>query len=157
MRLAARSGQSLLEQRREQPRRRRAVAAEPPEATVVEEAPKPRRRRAAAGTLDDQFPAVARIRVELSFPETVGPAPARQLHDMYPPAPAYFDFACPYGDCDGGFDLNKVAASLMKNATPHVDGTIDCSGNRVGMTRLPCNLRAHYRIAAEYQKAGVKR
>ena len=135
MRLAARSGQSLLEQRREQSRR----------------------RRAAAGTLDDQFPAVARIRVELSFPETVGPAPARQLHDMYPPAPAYFDFACPYGDCDGGFDLNQVAASLMKNATPHVDGTIDCSGNRGGMTRLPCNLRAHYRIAAEYQKAGVKR
>ena len=135
MRLAARSGQSLLEQRREQSRR----------------------KRAAAGTLDDQFPAVARLRVELSFPETVGPAPARQLHDMYPPAPAYFDFACPYGDCDGGFDLNKVAASLMKNSTPHADGTIDCSGNRVGMTRLPCSLRAHYRIAAEYQKAGAKR
>lgn len=135
MRLAARSGQSLLEQRREESRR----------------------KRAAAGTLDDQYPAVARVRVELNFPETVGPAPARQLHDIYPPAPAYFDFACPYGDCDGGFDLNKVTTSLMKNSTTHTDGTIECSGNRVGMTRLACSLRAHYRIAAEYQKAGAKR
>lgn len=135
MRLVARSGQSLLEQRREQSRR----------------------KRVAAGTLDDQFPAVARIRVELSFPETAGPAPSRQLHDMYPPAPAYFDFACPYGDCDGGFDLNQVAASLMKSSTPHADGTIGCSGNRIGMARLPCGLRAHYRIAAEYHKAGTKR
>lgn len=136
MRLVARSGQSLLEQRREVSRR----------------------KRAAAGTLDEQFPAVARVRIELSFPDTAGPAPARQLHDIYPPAPAYFDFSCPYGDCDGGFDLNKAASSVMKAATIHAEGTIECSGNRVGMTRLPCTLRAHYRIAAEYEtKDGAKR
>lgn len=136
MRLVARSGQSLLEQRREQSRR----------------------KRLAAGTLDEKYPDVARVRIELSFPDTAGPAPVRQLHDMYPAAPAYFDFACPYGDCDGGFDLNKPAASLMKNSTVRAEGTIECSGNRVGMTRQPCSLRAHYRIAAEYQpKSGAKR
>lgn len=136
MRLVARSGQSLLEQRREQSRRKRAAAA----------------------TLGSEFPAVERVRVELSFPVAAGPAPVRQLHVMYPPAPAYFDFACPYGDCDGGFDLTGVAAALMADSALHVEGTLQCSGTRIGAARLPCSLHAHYRIIAEYQpKAGARR
>lgn len=136
MRLVARSGQSLLEQRREQSRR----------------------KRAAAGTLSNEFPTVELVRIELSFPVTTGPAPAGQAHVMYPPAPAYFEFACPYGDCDGGFDLNKVASSLMASSAPHAEGTVQCSGSRIGMSRLPCSLHAHYRIAAEYEaRTGSKR
>lgn len=136
MRLVARSGQSLLEQRREQSRR----------------------NRAAAGTLGEQFPDVERVRIELSFPVESGPAPVRQLHVIYPPAPAYFDFACPYGDCDGGFDLTRIAASLMKQSSAFGEGTLQCSGSRIGMTRAPCTLHAHYRIATEFgAKAGSRR
>lgn len=136
MRLVARSGQSLIEQRREQSRR----------------------KRAAAGTLSSEFPTVERVRIELSFPVTSGPAPAAQAHVMYPPAPAYFEFACPYGDCDGGFDLNEIASSIMTSSTLHAQGTVQCSGSRIGMSRLPCSLNAHYRVAAEYEtRTGSKK
>lgn len=135
MRLVARTGQSLLEQRRELSRR----------------------KRAAAGTLGSEFPTVERVRIELSFPVSSGPQPVRQLHDMYPPAPAYFEFVCPYGDCDGSFDLTRIAASLLKDSVAHAEGTLQCSGCRIGAARLPCKLRVHYQIVAEYRpEAGAR-
>jgi hypothetical protein len=111
-----------------------------------------RRKRASARTLATAFPAVEGIRVELTFEVLAGRAPTRQSHLMYPPAPAYFQFDCPYGDCDGGFDLNDAAVSMMTHSTPWAEGTLVCPGTRAGagMSRQPCCLRTHYRIAVQY-------
>ena len=78
---------------------------------------------------------------------------------LYPPAPAYFEFACPFGDCDGSFDLNGVASPLLKKAHPHADGSIQCSGSRTraGLPRQPCSLRADYRITAQYQTSSARK
>ncbi len=135
MRFVSRTTRSLLEQSREQLLR----------------------RRAAAGTLGNAFPAVEQIRVELRFAASASSVPAAQRHALYPPAPAYFEFACPFGDCDGSFDLNGVASPLLKNADPQADGTIQCSGSRTrsGMPRQPCSLRADYRITAQYQASSA--
>lgn len=132
MRFVSRTTRSLLEQSREQSLR----------------------RRAAAGTLGRAFPEVERIRVELRFGSSVGSAPAAQVHALYPPAPAYFEFACPFGDCDGSFDLNGVASPLLANSSPQAHGTIQCSGSRTcsGTTRQPCSLRADYWITAHYRR-----
>jgi len=136
MRFVSRSSRSILEQSREQSQR----------------------RRAAAGTLGDVFPEVEQIRVELRFGVSANLAPAAQRHALYPSAPAYFEFACPIGDCDGSFDLNGVAAPLLKNSNSQADGTIQCSGSRTcsGETRQPCSLRAEYWITAQYQSTGAK-
>jgi len=130
VRLASRSTQAIIEQRREQLRR----------------------KRAAASTIGSAFPAVETIRVELSFRDSTRQEPAGQSHIMYPSAHAYFEFACPYGDCDGSLDLNAVASSLMAHSTSQAQGTIQCTGLRTGkeMTKQPCGVHAQYRIAAQY-------
>jgi len=137
MRFVSRTTRSLLEQSREQLLR----------------------RRAAAGTLGKTFPYVEEIRVELRFTASASSVPAAQRHALYPPAPAYFEFACPFGDCDGSFDLNGVASPLLKKADPEADGTIQCSGSRTrsGMPRQPCSLRADYRITAQYQASAAQK
>ncbi len=131
MRIVSRTTRSLLEQKRE-----RSL-----------------RNRLAAGTLANAYPDVQRVRIQLRFVPKAGAVPAGQVHALYPSAPAYFEFACPYGDCDGGFDLNEVALPLLRKSDSQVEGSHLCSGSRTGgaMTRQPCKLRADYWIAAQYQ------
>lgn len=130
MRLAGTSARSVREQQREQSRR----------------------KRASARTLASAFPAVECVRIELTFEVPEGRCPTPQSHLMYPPAPTYFQFDCPYGDCDGGFDLNDVAVSLMMQVAPRTEGTLVCPGSRPGprVSRQPCALLAHYRIVVNY-------
>ena len=79
MRIVSRTARSVREQKRE----------------------KSMRKREAAGTLANAFPRSEQIRIHLQFVSTEGPAPAARTHALYPSAQAYFDFACPHGDCDG--------------------------------------------------------
>jgi hypothetical protein len=99
------------------------------------------------------YPAVEQVSVQLRFLDWVGQSPSAQLHVVYPPAPAYFEFSCPYGDCDGSFDLNAIARQQMTNSIPVAEGTVVCPGARTGaaLTRQPCSLRAAYRITAQYE------
>jgi len=131
MRIVSRTTRSLLEQKRE----------------------KSLRRRIAAGTIAKAFPRVEQVRLQLRFLPTTGSVPAAQMHALYPSAPAYFEFACPYGDCDGSFDLNAVVLPLLAEAGARAEGTLQCSGTRTaaGMTRQPCKLRADYWISAQHQ------
>lgn len=131
MRIVSRTTRSLLEQKRE----------------------KSLRKRVAAGTIAKAFPRVEQIRLQLRFLPTAGSVPAAQIHALYPSAPAYFEFACPYGDCDGSFELNTVVGPLLTDTGARVEGTLHCSGTRTaaGMTRQPCRLRADYWIGAQYQ------
>ena len=131
MRIVARTTRSLVEQRRE----------------------KSLRRRAAAGTIAIAFPVVESVRIQLQMDSSTTLAPAGQTHALYPSAPAYFEFSCPHGDCDGSLDLNGVVLPLLKSAGAHATGTVRCSGSRIagGMTREPCKLLASYWIFAQYQ------
>ena len=131
MRIVSRTTRSLLEQKREQSLR----------------------RRTAAGTIAKSFASIEQIRLQLQFLPTTGNVPAAQVHALYPSAPAYFEFACPYGDCDGSFDLNSIALPLLARSGAQADGSLQCTGTRTaaGMTRQPCKLRADYWISAQYQ------
>jgi len=130
MRLVARPGQNSADQRREQSRR----------------------RRVAAGTLGDSFPDVQQLRIELSFHDPAGPAPTGQVHDVYPPASAVFEAACPHGGCDGVFDLTEVIASLLAQSGPIAQGVQPCFGSHAGLgpDRESCTLSLRYRITAHY-------
>ena len=131
MRIVSRTTRSLLEQKRE----------------------KSLRRRVAAGNIAKAYPRVELVRLQLRFLPASGSVPAAQIHALYPSAPAYFEFACPYGDCDGSFDLNAVVQPFLAKDGSQTDGTLLCSGTRTaaGMTRQPCKLRADYWVGAQHQ------
>jgi hypothetical protein len=131
MRIVSRTARSVREQERE----------------------KSMRKREAAGTLATAFPRSDQVRIHLQFVVKDGPAPAARTHALYPSAQAYFEFACPHGDCDGSIDLNDVARPLLRNSGAEVRGTLHCPGTRTGGggPRPRCNQRVDYWIAVRYQ------
>ena len=112
-----------------------------------------RRARAAAQPLRAAFPAVQALRLELKFEGPVSNVPATQAHVLYPPAAAFFEFACPYADCDGRFDLTQAVESTLRRSGHQAHGVLECSGLRVRQrgAREPCGLRLEYQIQTTYQ------
>jgi hypothetical protein len=114
-----------------------------------------RRARAAAQPLRAAFPTVQALRLDLKFEGPAANVPATQAHVLYPPAAAFFEFACPYADCDGRFDLTQAVESTLRRSGQQAKGTLECSGLRVRQrgVREPCGLRLEYRLETTYQGA----
>jgi hypothetical protein len=112
-----------------------------------------RRDRAAAEPMRSVFPGVRLLQVELVFEDPEGRPPAAQAHALHPPARAFFEFPCPYGNCDGSFDLNEVVRRMMKTSSAHAAGAVECSGTRSrdGVTQQACGVHARYEISTQYQ------
>lgn len=112
-----------------------------------------RRRRAAAGALRELYPAVRVVRLELRFESASGWTPAGLAHALYPSAPAYFHFECPFGDCDGAFDIAASVATVVASGEHVVSGSQSCTGSRAApnLQRQPCGLVAHHRITVCYE------
>lgn len=110
------------------------------------------RDRAAAPTLRSTFPGVQRIRVDLTFRDTAALSPGSQCYAVYPAARAFFEFLCPYADCDGTFDLTAAVYSVITDAPAHADGTLHCKGERPrpGITKGACAVSVRYTIVADY-------
>jgi hypothetical protein len=112
-----------------------------------------RRDRATAQELRAAFPQVEQLRIELRFE---GPAhvPTPQSHLLYPPARAFFEYPCPYSDCDGQFDLGDAVKAALADAAHHAQGVLKCPGCRGGehAVRHPCELRLAYEVTATYQQ-----
>ena len=111
------------------------------------------RKREAAGTLAAAFPRAESVRVHLQFVSNDGRAPSPRTHALYDSAQAYFEFACPHGDCDAGIDLNDAANALLRDGRAEGAGTLYCPGTRIGEggTRRRCNQRVDDWIAARYR------
>jgi hypothetical protein len=91
--------------------------------------------------------------VQLRFLPATAPLHAAQSLILYPPAKAYFAYPCPYGDCDGIYDLDSEANRALTGEKNRVTGTIECAGvrSREGLQRQPCGLRMSYTIAAKHE------
>ena len=109
-----------------------------------------RRDRAAAQPLRSVFPAVQQLRLDMRFEGTTTNIPAPQSHVLYPPARAFFTFACPHADCDGQFDLTAAVNAAIADPSHRTEGVLECSGTRVGerASRYPCLLRLQHGITA---------
>lgn len=107
---------------------------------------------AEAVTFAESFPKVDRLRLKLSFTEPTGVGPVGQLHDLFPPTAAVVEFSCPYGDCDGSFDLTEGVAIVLRKEALEGAGLFQCRGTRTasGMTRQPCTLRLTYHLTVTY-------
>jgi hypothetical protein len=111
-----------------------------------------RRERAAAPQLRAAFPRVQLLRLEMKFEGTTTNIPASQSHMLHPPARAFFEFPCPYADCDGQFDLTGVANRLLADGVSKAEGVLKCQGHRPdkNVTRIPCQLHLNYEFTATY-------
>jgi hypothetical protein len=113
-----------------------------------------RRNRATAQPLRAAFPAVQQVRIELRFEGPSASTPTSQSHVLYPPAPAFFEYSCPYADCDGQFDLSSAVKAVLADATRPADGVIECNGLRARdhASKQPCLLQLLYTVTATYQQ-----
>jgi hypothetical protein len=112
-----------------------------------------RKGRDAAQTLRAAFPNTSTVNVQLRFLPATAPLHAAQSFMLYPAARAYFSYPCPYGDCDGIYDLAAPAQQALGRKTGSVSGTLECAGvrSRDGLQRQPCGLRVSYTITAQHE------
>jgi hypothetical protein len=127
--------------------------ASSPDALRQQRAERLRREHAAARALRVAFPTVQQLRLELSFEGSAASTPAAQSHVLHPAARAFFEFRCPYADCDGEFDLTSAVNTALANKTGKTRGTLQCPGHRPEQhgSRKACNLLLSYAITATYQ------
>jgi hypothetical protein len=113
-----------------------------------------RRDRAAAQALRAAFPTVGQLRLDLRFAGSAPTTPASQAHVLHPPARAFFEFPCPYADCDGQFNLTAVVRAALASTARHAEGALECSGLRAKdhTTKQPCKLQLNYTVTANYQR-----
>jgi hypothetical protein len=113
-----------------------------------------RRDRAAALALRVAFPAVQHLRLELKFENSGAQAPTLQSHILHPPAQAFFEFPCPYADCDGHFDLTGAVNAALADPAHHAAGVLECSGLRPWdcASKRPCQLQLIYKVTATYHR-----
>jgi hypothetical protein len=113
-----------------------------------------RNDRAAALALREVFPAVQQLRFELNFESTTTSTPTSQSHVLHPPARAFFEFRCPYSDCDGQFDLTPAVNSALANPAHQAEGVLECCGARARDrgSKQPCQLRLLYTVTAIHHR-----
>jgi hypothetical protein len=116
-----------------------------------------RRERAAAPQLRVAFPGVQQLRLELKFEGVTTNIPASQSHVLHPPARAFFEFPCPYADCDGQFNLTGAVSLLLaertsKAGTSKAEGVLKCQGQRPDRRtiRASCQLHLNYEFIVTY-------
>ena len=122
----------------------------PSAATRQERMDQLRRDRATASVLRAAFPAVQQLRIELKFQGPGSGVPTPQSHLLYPPARAFFEYPCPYSDCDGQFDLANAVTAALADAAHRVEGVLACHGSRghEPTSRRPCQLQLVYEVTA---------
>jgi len=113
-----------------------------------------RRDRATAPVLRTAFPTLQHLRIELRFQGSGSSVPTSQTHMLYPPARAFFEYRCPYSDCDGQFDLDVAVTAALADATHRAEGVLECHGSRGQdhASRRACLLQLIYEVTATYQQ-----
>jgi hypothetical protein len=113
-----------------------------------------RRDRATAPLLRTAFPTLQHLRIELRFQDAGSSVPASQTHMLYPPARAFFEYQCPYSDCDGQFSLDGAVKAALADARHRAEGVLECHGSRGQdiASRRACQLQLTYEITATYQQ-----
>ena len=114
-----------------------------------------RRDRAAAAALSTAYPRIATLGLQLHFEGSDPRVPTDQVHEMHPPARAFFEFPCPYSDCDGQFNLTDSVHNALTSSKRSSSGVLECSGTRVKdhTGRQQCKLHLHYTISPRYSRA----
>ena len=130
------------------------LPASSPAAVRQERLDRLRRDRTAALPLRVAFPAVEHLLLALQFESETRNVPAAQSHLLHPPARAFFEFPCPFADCDGQFDLTTVVNAMLTAHAHQAKGVLECAGQRPHpyTLRTPCRLHLVYSVVATYRR-----
>jgi hypothetical protein len=111
-----------------------------------------RQIRTVAQTLRSACPSISLVTVKLDFLADATLTHAAQSFSLYPSARAVFCYPCPYGDCDGIYDLSAEADQALNRQKPRVTGISRCSGtrSRIGQPKTGCGLSVRYTISAKH-------
>jgi len=109
-----------------------------------------RRERLAAPLLRVLYPQVSQLRLQLNFDDGTASPPATQAHILHPPAPAFFQFPCPFADCSGRFDLGAPVAEMLAAARHETAHRLACLGERA--QHRPCGLQLQCAIGVQYER-----
>ena len=119
-------------------------------ASFQDRAERLRRGRAAAPVLREICPSATRLELRLEFLCEERSGHADQVFVMYPSARAFFGFPCPYGDCDGIYDLRPAVEATLGESTLQSTGAIECAGVRPRLRgpRQACRLQLNFSITS---------
>jgi hypothetical protein len=111
-----------------------------------------RQARVDAPTLRQLLPNAAQVWVELAFDADVRLAQAARVFTIYPAAQAYFVYSCPFGDCDGMFDLNEPVFAMLRAHTCQARGVLHCVGRKARRADPgpQCGLGMAYAVGVSY-------
>jgi hypothetical protein len=111
-----------------------------------------RQARVDAPTLRQILPNAAQVWVELAFDADARLAQSARVFKIYPAAQAYFVYSCPFGDCDGVFDLNEPVFAMLRTHTCQATGALHCAGHkpRRADPGLQCGLGMAYAVGVSY-------
>lgn len=116
-----------------------------------------RQARLDAPTLRALLPAAAQVSVELTFEVDAQLAHAPFTSTVFPPARAHFVYGCPFGDCDGTYDLDAEIFGMLRAGVCLATGEQHCCGHRARRHGLGprCGLGLTYAITVQYQAQRV--
>jgi len=106
------------------------------------------RGRFVAPTMRTRYPSLNALRFDFIFSDRTGSLPSPQVTVFHPPAPAYFRFACTYGDCDGEFDLVKSVDVAVSSRDAQIRGQLRCAGTR--QRGVACTLCLEFSILPQW-------
>jgi hypothetical protein len=111
-----------------------------------------RRARVDAPTLRQFLPDASQVWVELAFDADARLAQAARVFTIFPTAQAHFVYACPFGDCDGTYDLNESVFALLRAHAHQSSGVLQCIGRRARRAAPgpQCGLGMAYAVAVSY-------
>mgnify|MGYP006269066267 CR=1 FL=1 len=113
-----------------------------------------KQKKLASGPLSERFPNVAGITITMTYYQK-GTNPVLMLRTvhMHPLDSAYFHMECMIKGClDGGFNLSRVIAHMVKNRKKVERGKLVCHG-KIDSRSLD-HASADYEISIEYKKSG---
>ena len=115
-----------------------------------------RQIRTVAQTLRNACPSATLVTVKLDFLADASQTHAAQSFVLYPGARAVFCYPCPYGDCDGIYDLTTEADQTLKQQKTRVTGISRCCGSRSRLSQpKTCGLSVRYTIVTKHAAAPV--
>jgi hypothetical protein len=114
-----------------------------------------RQARDDAPTLRQLLPDASQVWIKLAFDADVRLVPAPRMFTVYPSAQAHFVYPCPFGDCDGSYDLNSAVFAMLLEHTCQVSGSLQCTGHKARRAALgpTCGLGAAYSAGVRYDAA----
>ncbi len=88
-------------------------------------------KRLSAGLVADRFPDLSSLIIHINHYDTrmVAPLFMERTINVSPESHAFFEIACPTGECNGSFNLMPVISDLIKKRKKTSNGKMQCIGD----------------------------